>query len=516
MSALINYVGHIWAAFFGPLIIQNSLFLGCIFLLLYIYRNASAQFKYNISLIGLLKLLIPSFIPFTYFSFSSSAGKILPINISPSDSADTLLVDKQLISTADASLDLYGILLIVWISVIIIYLLYTLLSTGRIALLLRNSVPIDTGELDLLQIPGKIGVFKSDRISMPITFGFIPKKIYVPVSWDDWTNECKRLVIQHELAHIKRKDNLVQVVQILTQAIYFFNPLVLLLNRQLKEFREMVCDDVSVVLTNQSRIKFSKYLVEIAETAVKNPIACESVMALVRHRNSLFKRITYQLKESTMLHVSKEKKWAIIISLLLLIVPFSLYLTAKEPAFTAESSSEVKFSIEIKANDEIIINDNPGSMEELLKMLSRISEADKQSIFVTIKAENDVIMNRLEKIQQILMISDIFKIGFVKPDGEKLSLMLPPPENELKLKQISEKNKVTIFITSGSDILVNNSKSKSTKVKDIVNKHLSENQHKIFIVQWESKSRYESFLSVLDQVKEAGAQRIVIGENKAQ
>jgi bla regulator protein BlaR1 len=51
------------------------------------------------------------------------------------------------------------------------------------------------------------------------------------------------MILDHELAHIREWDGLAQTFQMILRALYFFHPLVWLINRRLDAYREMACDD---------------------------------------------------------------------------------------------------------------------------------------------------------------------------------------------------------------------------------------------------------------------------------
>ena len=71
MIPFLNHLGEIWFDFAKLLVIQNSLFLGFVFFALFLLKNASAQVKYWITLIGLFKLVLPPFIPSPFIKSSS-------------------------------------------------------------------------------------------------------------------------------------------------------------------------------------------------------------------------------------------------------------------------------------------------------------------------------------------------------------------------------------------------------------------------------------------------------------
>jgi hypothetical protein len=61
--ATLNAWGGIWAGYFGLALIQHTLFLGVIFLGLYLARNAPAGLRYSLCFLGMAKLLLPPFMP---------------------------------------------------------------------------------------------------------------------------------------------------------------------------------------------------------------------------------------------------------------------------------------------------------------------------------------------------------------------------------------------------------------------------------------------------------------------
>lgn len=59
MIDLLAARGGSWTEYFGPAVLQNTLFLGLIFLALYILRNTRASARYALCVIGMVKLLLP-------------------------------------------------------------------------------------------------------------------------------------------------------------------------------------------------------------------------------------------------------------------------------------------------------------------------------------------------------------------------------------------------------------------------------------------------------------------------
>ncbi len=54
--------------------------------------------------------------------------------------------------------------------------------------------------------------------------------------------QSSALILAHELAHLRRRDHLVRVVELIVSTVYWWNPLVGLLRRQIHESEELCCD----------------------------------------------------------------------------------------------------------------------------------------------------------------------------------------------------------------------------------------------------------------------------------
>jgi beta-lactamase regulating signal transducer with metallopeptidase domain len=65
---------------------------------------------------------------------------------------------------------------------------------------------------------------RSERDVLPLTFGAIAPTIIVPASADEWTADRRWAVLLHELAHVARRDCLVQRIAAFTCALYWPHP----------------------------------------------------------------------------------------------------------------------------------------------------------------------------------------------------------------------------------------------------------------------------------------------------
>ncbi len=77
--------------------------------------------------------------------------------------------------------------------------------------------------------------------------------------------EQVEIVIAHELAHIKRNDYLVNILQCLLEALLFFNPFMWLISARIRAEREHCCDDIVLELCGRDRVELVKTLVAVAD-----------------------------------------------------------------------------------------------------------------------------------------------------------------------------------------------------------------------------------------------------------
>jgi beta-lactamase regulating signal transducer with metallopeptidase domain/DUF4097 and DUF4098 domain-containing protein YvlB len=116
------------------------------------------------------------------------------------------------------------------------------------------------------------GVTKSVRlcsssvVSTPLTWGWTAPIILLPEDALDWSEEHRRIVLRHELAHVARGDARSQLVAGITCALYWFHPLVWVAERRLRAECERACDD-RVVSLGTPAADYAAHLLEVARSA---------------------------------------------------------------------------------------------------------------------------------------------------------------------------------------------------------------------------------------------------------
>ena len=108
-----------------------------------------------------------------------------------------------------------------------------------------------------------VTLLQSSHPSLLVTWGLARPKVILPSAADAWTDERARVVLSHELAHIRRGDWIVQLSAELLRAFYWFNPLLWVACRRLRLESEHACDD-EVMSRGVEGTDYATHLIELA------------------------------------------------------------------------------------------------------------------------------------------------------------------------------------------------------------------------------------------------------------
>ena len=115
----------------------------------------------------------------------------------------------------------------------------------------------------------KLRILVTSRVRGPVCFGVLRPVILLPKKmYEKSTEEDLRMVLNHELAHIERRDCLINLFQRIVEATFFFHPLVLYASSQLTQQREQICDNY-VLKKGVPVMDYVKLLSRIAEQGLE-------------------------------------------------------------------------------------------------------------------------------------------------------------------------------------------------------------------------------------------------------
>lgn len=110
----------------------------------------------------------------------------------------------------------------------------------------------------------------SADVQVPVTWGVRRPVVALPAAAAQWSAERLRLVLLHELLHVRRRDVLVEFFLEAVTVAFWFHPAVWLAARRLRLERERACDE-AVLETGARASDYCAHLVEIMHAAARGP-----------------------------------------------------------------------------------------------------------------------------------------------------------------------------------------------------------------------------------------------------
>jgi HEAT repeat protein/beta-lactamase regulating signal transducer with metallopeptidase domain len=141
-------------------------------------------------------------------------------------------------------------------------------------------------------VPSSLTFLRSPRATMPMAWGILRPSVLMPEDADEWPADRLRIVLLHELAHVKRRDCLTHALAQIACAAYWFNPLVWIAARHLRAERERACDDL-VLAAGTRGSDYAAQLIEVARVmrSGRFPALLTGATLAMAHRSQLEGRL---------------------------------------------------------------------------------------------------------------------------------------------------------------------------------------------------------------------------------
>ena len=143
----------------------------------------------------------------------------------------------------------------------------TTVEEGREARLLRRLQQADGGHVN-------VALALTDQAFGPGTAGSLSPVIVWPREMSGrLTDEEMTAVLAHELAHVRRRDGVTAALFRLTEALFWFHPLVWWIGRRLEIERERACDE-AVLRSGGAPDAYAEALVKTCQFHLAVPLTC--------------------------------------------------------------------------------------------------------------------------------------------------------------------------------------------------------------------------------------------------
>ena len=112
----------------------------------------------------------------------------------------------------------------------------------------------------------RVRVLVSARIDTPMLFGWIKPVVLLPAAVAlGFPRHQIELILAHELGHLRRYDHLVNLAQALLETLLFYHPVVHWISREVRNERELCCDELVLQLTSGEPREYARTLASLEE-----------------------------------------------------------------------------------------------------------------------------------------------------------------------------------------------------------------------------------------------------------
>jgi len=157
----------------------------------------------------------------------------------------------------------------VYVAGVLVALLPTAIASIRARRMLRRARALDADRswaADLedsrsrLDVRRAVRLFRSRETNVPLTWGLRDAVILLPTAAESWTGDERRMVLRHELAHVRGADWAFGLAARFACALYWFHPGVWWIARSLRCDAERAADD-RVISSGVARSDYAELLI---------------------------------------------------------------------------------------------------------------------------------------------------------------------------------------------------------------------------------------------------------------
>lgn len=330
------------------------------------------------------------------------------------------------------------IVLFVYIAGIIVTAGILLTQKYRYTKRLKNSLLVEHNETinTLLREMGMghILVFTNDEIASPLVCGLLAPRIYLPTRMDFGSTELLRHILCHETMHIRKKDNWLKSIMLVTLCIHWFNPLVWIMSKYLASDLEMACDEAVLRLYDHK---------DDAEETKKNYALSLLAMAISGSRPTLlysaFARTEVEKRIQNILHYRKASVLMLAFSICLVLSGSVVFATGGQAPFYPGltpfcSSDSCRWGVKVNLTRDVLLGkDAEERAEKLIFDIMRADTSNDPDILeeqmITALANEF----RVEKNAFVLDFSLCLEHEALYAEYEKWGLVRKDPDNDLSL-----------------------------------------------------------------------------------
>jgi len=357
---LINFISENWLNAIGTTLF-HSLWIGVLLslvtaLVMLATRKLSSSLRYQL-LTGCLCLFVVAIGYVFYQELAKNSigqNQVLAVNQQLSGAANDHIkvLDQTQISSPLTSLmgfwnNYSSQIVLIWFLIICAKSIHLVLGLNTVFYLKRTQV-FKTGKIweDRLAtlakqfgISQKVSIVQSGIAKVPMVIGHFKPIILIPLGLINGLALAEvEAILAHELAHIKRRDYLVNLLQSFIEVVFFFNPAVLWVSKLIKTERENCCDDLALTCVTDKK-NYIKALLSCQEFQQNTP---DYAMAFTGKNGQLFNRVSRMLYHNKSA-LNKMEKTVLTLAMVLVFICSAAFNTVQSKQINpGKKQSEVK------------------------------------------------------------------------------------------------------------------------------------------------------------------------------
>lgn len=230
-----------------------------------------------------------------------------------------------------------------------------------------------------LAIKKSIVLLESQLVKVPSVTGFFKPIILIPVGLlSNLPQDQIEAILLHELAHIRRKDYFINLLQSFAEILFFFNPGLLWISSLIKEERENCCDDIAVGIT-KSKSNFIHALVSFQEYNMKQN---ELALGFGKNKNQLLERAKRIVQNNNKSLNTIEKTFLSVCIIVILTFSFACSNTKTATAKTTEKQNDTEIAYLKNLTKENLLTE-----DEIRQAEMEAQAAQKEAAIAKVEAE---------------------------------------------------------------------------------------------------------------------------------
>ncbi|WP_339303316.1 M56 family metallopeptidase [Paenibacillus sp. FSL R5-0519] len=213
---------------------------------------------------------------------------------------------------------------------------------------------------EALGLKSNITLAHSTIVRSPILVGLFKPTIYLPP--ENTVKMDIKMVIHHELVHLKHQDLWVKALTLGVSALHWFNPLIHMIRRDIHTWSELACDeDVVKEMSHEERRRYGETILNVMAGTKKMP--AQFCSSLSGEGKQLKRRLM------NMFNVKKlnKKHWMLSMGALLLITGVSTSTAVWASNHTVQVASKATEAVPVPSvseTAEIVASPDPAGVSE--------------------------------------------------------------------------------------------------------------------------------------------------------